>query len=87
MLSVTRESWDELKVEFLDGRGGFNGIEMGEQGSEKDLGRESGVGENKFASVSASVFEGEGELDFSGGALVVMKSVAEGLQEPFGHEE
>lgn len=43
MLGVTRESWNEFKVEFLDGRGGFEGFQIRVEGSEEDIGRESGV--------------------------------------------
>jgi hypothetical protein len=43
MLGVTRESWNEFKVEFLDGCGGFEGFQMRVEGSEEDIGRESGV--------------------------------------------
>lgn len=43
MLGVTRKSWDEFKVEFLHGCRGFKGLEMRVEGSEKSVGRESGV--------------------------------------------
>lgn len=43
MLGVTRESWNEFKVEFFDGCGGFEGFQMRVEGSEEDIRRESGV--------------------------------------------
>ena len=43
MRGVTRESWNGFKVEFFDGCGGFEGFQMRVEGSEEDIGRESGV--------------------------------------------
>jgi hypothetical protein len=43
MLGVTRESRDEFKVEFIHGCRGFEGLEMRVEGSEKSVGRESGI--------------------------------------------
>jgi hypothetical protein len=43
MLGVTRESRDEFKVEFIHGCRGFEGLEIRVEGSEEDIGRESGV--------------------------------------------
>lgn len=84
---MAREGWDEFKVEFLHGRGGFYGIEMSVQRAEEDIGRESGFGEGELAGVGRTVVEGEGELEFGRGALVMVKAVAEGLQEAFCHKK
>ena len=87
VLGVAREGWDEFKVEFLHGCGGFDGIEMSVQRAEKDIGRERGFGEDELTGVGGSVFEGEGELEFGRGALVMVKAVAESLQEAFRHKK
>lgn len=87
VLGVTRKSRGEFEVEFLHGCGCFNGLEMGVEGAEKDIRRERRLGEDEFAGVGSSVVEGKGELDFGGGALMMMETIAEGLQEPFGHEK
>lgn len=37
--------------------------------------------------MGGTIIEGEGEMEFGSGALVVVKAIAEGLQESFRHEE
>jgi len=87
VLGVAWEGWDEFEVEFADGGRGGEAIKVGVEGAEEDFGREGGFGEDEVAGVGGAVFEGEGEVEFGGGALVVCEAVAEGLEEAFGDEE
>ena len=87
MLGVAWQGGDEFEVEFPHGSGGFDGIEVSVERAEEGIGRESGFGEDEFTGVGGAVVESESEAKFGGGALMVLQTVAEGLQEAFRHEE
>ena len=81
------EGWDEFEVEFFHRCGGFDGIKMSVQRAEEDIGRESGFGEGELTGLGSTVIEGEGELEFGRGSLMMVEAVTESLQEAFCHEE
>tara|TARA_B100000497_G_C7445960_1_gene276936 strand:- start:167 stop:520 length:354 start_codon:yes stop_codon:yes gene_type:complete len=87
MLGVSWERGGEFEMEFIDGRGGGEVLEMCVEGAEKDVGRKSGLGHFHGAGVSGAIFEGKVEGHPGGGALVVGETIAEGLQEASGDEE
>lgn len=87
MLGVSWQGGNELQMKFFHGSGRFDGVEMEMKRTKKGIWRKSRLGKNEATSVSGPVIEGEGEVQFCRGALVMLETGAEGLQESFGHEE
>jgi len=71
VLGVVWEGRKELEMEFQNGSGGGEAVEVGVKSAQEGVGCQRGFGEGEVSGVGGSVIEAESEVDFGSGALVV----------------